>query len=634
MMRRFTMTLILLAICGCASLPREVFYPVGLPEARTIDYRDPASYPAAPIPANLPPYTVANMPPKSAEWQLSLDDAIRVALENAKAVRVLAGTTAVASGKTIYDAAITQTTIDQAQARFDPALSWNNQWSRPNVPLTTVDPNDFTRSIFFSNATDTYLSTAGLTKTNLLGGQAGLTWIENPTRFPGGGSLTSPFVTGLGVPLNPETSRSLALTYTQPLLQGAGFRVNNAPIVIARLNTEISFFQYKDSVQEMVRGVAEAYWNLVQARIDLWAKNKQVEVSEFNYNLAQAKLDVGLGDAKDVAQSKVTYQQFVAARIAAEANVLTREGALRNILGLPPNDDRHIVPVSPPTKDRLSVEWDKLVQLAAERRPDIVELKIIIEAEQQRLIQAQDQTLPKLDASAQYRWNGLTGIMPNGDRLTASGSKFTDWTLGINFSVPLGLRQGRAQIRQERLLIDKDRANLDQGLHAAIHELASTVRDLESTYKQYLAYRETRIAADVNVKVQNANYRADRNIYLNVLQALNDWGAAVSSEAASLLAYNVALATLERQTGTILETHGLVFQEERFRAAGPLLLPSLNRIYPFALVPVGAPQLYPGKGVPAEHFFDLREPVPRDLKSAVQFLTPFTVEASPLSFTR
>ena len=106
MMRRFAMTLILLAICGCATLPRDVFYPLGLPEARTIDYRDPASYPAANIPANVPPYTVANIPPKDAEWQLSLDDAIRIALENAKAVRVLAGTTAVASGKTIYDAAI------------------------------------------------------------------------------------------------------------------------------------------------------------------------------------------------------------------------------------------------------------------------------------------------------------------------------------------------------------------------------------------------------------------------------------------------------------------------------------------------------------------------------------------------
>jgi hypothetical protein len=109
---------------------------------------------------------------------------------------------------------------------------------------------------------------------------------------------------------------------------------------------------------------------------------------------------------------------------------------------------------------------------------------------------------------------------------------------------------------------------------------------------------------------------------LNVLQALNDWGNAVTSEAAALLTYNVSLATLERRTGTILQTHGLVFNEERFRAAGPLLLPSHDRLYPSANPPDGNPQLYPPGNEPAENSFDLRNPAPRDMKSGVQFLRP------------
>jgi len=250
------------------------------------------------------------------------------------------------------------------------------------------------------------------------------------------------------------------------------------------------------------------------------------------------------------------------------------------------------------------------------------------------LLQAENQMLPQLNAVAMYQWNGLTGTMPNGETLSTGAGKFTNWTLGVNFSVPLGLRQGRAQVRQEKLLIERDRANLDQGLHNAIHELSSSVRDLDNAYAQYEAFKETRKAAEINVKVQDAQFRLGRSIYLNYLQALTDWGNAVSSEAAALLSFNVALATLERRTGTILETHGLVFQEERFRAAGPLLLRSHDREYPSALVPVGAPQLYPTSGGPAENFFDLREPVPRSLKSAVQFLTPLTIERPPSSFTR
>src|SRR5262249_20182221 len=90
------------------------------------------------------------------------------------------------------------------------------------------------------------------------------------------------------------------------------------------------------------------------------------------------------------------------------------------------------------------------------------------------------------------------------------------------------------------------------------------------------------------------------------------WGTAVSSEAQQLLAYNIALAALERQTGTILETHGLVFFEERFKAAGPLGILGHGRLYPSAIIPAGSPERYPSTGKPAENAFDLTNPAPRE----------------------
>jgi outer membrane protein TolC len=613
--------LLLTTACGCGVTVGEVLHNVIMPEQRTIEHRDTELLPAVPIPESSPPKTVSNPRPDLTDWQLSLDEAIRISLEKSNVIRVLTGTTATASGQTIYDAAITNTTIDQAQGTFDPVLQQKNTWSRTNTPTAVPDFTDPTRSDITSTPVTGYAGSLGLTKTNVLGGQAGVTWTENPVHFSG---LNNPLLTTGGFPLNPQQTSAVNFTYTQPLLQGAGFRVNMAPIVIARLNTEMSFFQYKDSVQEMVRSVIEAYWNLVNARTDVWAKKIQVQLSEESYLREQARLKAGLADLKDVAQARVTYTQFKANLVASEAAVLTREGALRNVLGLPPTDDRYIVPVSAPTSQRLRPEWDKLVQLAESRRPDIIELKIIIEAEQQRLLQAENQMLPQANAVAAYQFNGLSGTMPNGDGLASGAGRYTNWTLGVNFSVPLGLRQGRAMVRQEKLLILRDRANLDQGLHNAIHELSTTVRDLDSAYEQYLAYKETRAAAEINVKVQNEKFRAGQSIYLNVLQALNDWGNAVTSEAAALLSYNVALATLERRTGTILETHGLVFHEERFRAAGPLVLPSHDRRYPAALPPAGSPQLYPGGNEPAENSFDLRNPAPR--KSAVQFLRPVVAD--------
>ena len=96
----------------------------------------------------------------------------------------------------------------------------------------------------------------GLSKINTLGGTARLGVDVNPSRaqaLPG------------TLPLNPQTRSSIELSYTQPLLQGAGRAVNLAPIVIARLNTERSYFQMKDSMQQSVRSVIGAYWAVVFA---------------------------------------------------------------------------------------------------------------------------------------------------------------------------------------------------------------------------------------------------------------------------------------------------------------------------------------------------------------------------------
>jgi outer membrane protein TolC len=604
---------------GCSSAVSEVVHDVILPEQRAVDYRDPAQLPKAPVPTNFPPpRTVSDSPPDEVEWRLSLDEAIHIALVNAQVVRVLAGLTANTSGQTIYDAAITNAVIDEQQARFDPVLTSKNTGSRTNTPVATLNPSDPTQTLFTSTPIDAYLSDFSLSKTNVLGGQWSLDWIENPMRFHGTNFVNSAAgafsPTGFEFsqfPLNPQNPSSVELSYTQPLLQGGGLRVNLAPIVIARIDTERSYFQYKDSVQELVRGTIEAYWTLVQARTDVWARKIQVDQSKEAYEREAARLKTGFADLGSVAQAKVTYSQFRANLIAAEATVLAREGALRNLLGLAPEDQRRIVPVSAPTTLHLKPDWQPLIELAEQRRPDIVELKLLVESDKQRLIQAEDLTRPKLDAVAMYRFNFLDGNGPNGEHISSTDTQqFEDWSIGLNFSMPLGLRQGRATVRERSLTIARDRANVEQGVHAAVHQLAATVRDLENFYQQYLAYRDTRAAAYENVQVQIEQFRARRNIYLNVLQALNDFGNAVSSEAGALLSYNVALATLERQTGTILETHGLIFVEERHRFAGPL--PGHPRDYATDMPAAGTPTRYPSSGQPGENSFDLRNPDPHE----------------------
>jgi outer membrane protein TolC len=594
----------LFCVIGISGRCTAQMLPLLMPEEQCIPGRRPEQLPQVPVPDLPPPRTVDDPGEEIPPLYLSLDEAIRIALENAEVIRVLTGVGAANSGQTIYDPAIATPAIDEARSIFDPVVTLNNTWTRVEPPLAIFNPAVPGGVAITGVQTNRYDLSLDVTQQNLTGGTAGLRVLADRSRFQPG-----------IFPLNPEGTSAVELSYVQPLLAGRGVDVNRVPIVLARIDAERSYFQLKDSVQELVRGVVDAYWGLVFARTDVWARRQQVEQGQFAFEQTQAAMDIGRVDIADLAQTRLAFAGFRANLVTAEANLIQQEAALRNHLGLPPTDARRLVPSTPPASERIEFLWQSLLQLAQQERPDIIELKLILEADQQQLLLARNRAQPQVDAVALYRWNGLEGEIPSGPLISAPDGTATDWTLGINFSVPIGLRDARAELRRQDLLIARDTANLNQQLHAMAHELATSLRNLAQFYAQYQAFRITREAARDNLEAQIGEYVAARTNFLNVLQAITDWGNAVSNEALALTQYNTGLASLERQTGTIIDTHGVRFFEERFWSIGPLGRLGRERAYPQALPPTANVPRYPAGEQPAEQYFRLDDPLEGVIRS-------------------
>ncbi|QDT05424.1 Outer membrane efflux protein [Rubripirellula lacrimiformis] len=586
-----------------------------LPEQRCLDVRSPGQMCQVAVPLTRRPATVNDPQFDAPVRHLTLNDAINIALANSEVVRVLGGVTASTSGRTIYDTAIINTTIDQQRAAFDPNLQLNNSWNQTETPTAAFDPLDPTNAIINGTQNEGYGLDFGLSKRNLLGGTTNLGVNSNRSR------ITPGFL-----PLNPADRTATDLSYTQPILAGAGKAANQVPIVLARIETERSYFQYKAAVQQSVQGVIEAYWSLVFAKTDLWARNQQVEQATFANNRTIARVAAGDASSGDLAQTQLALENFRASLLASQANVLQRQAALLNILGLPPYEAQRTVPVTPMTEDLIAVDWASINELAQRERPDIIELKLILEADQQRFLLADNQARPQLNGVALYRWNGLEGIAPAGNRVRSGSGDFEDWSLGINFSIPLGLRAERASLRQRRLIIQRDRANLDQGLHNMQHLLALSLRNLEQFYAQYERFQAVRVAARKNLEQQLAQYDEGIVQFIVVLQAIVDWGNSVSAEAQSLSQYNTELARLELQTGTILQEHNIVFFEERFRSIGPIGRLGSEECYPRSQRPSANVDRYKGGSQPSEDFFDLEDPVNRKSASESDQSSPVEVD--------
>lgn len=518
-----------------------------LPEQRELCVRSPEELPPAPVPAVGIPFTVSIESDNRIKETISLDEAIQIALRNAEVIRVLTGVSATNSGQTIYDVAINNTEIDRQASVFDPAFNASLVWNKRDGGI-------------FPSSIDSIDTQVGLNKRLFNGGTVGLNVNSNSSYFEPGVSL-----------LDPEYASSAALELSQPVMRGYGRAANLAPVVVARIDTERSYFRFKDSVQELVRGVIAAYWNLVGARVDVWARQQQVEQAEFAYQRALARQDKGFTQLADLAQARSALANFRASLITARSTLILAETALRNILGLDPSDTSVFVPTSLPMLEQVEFDWNEIVAIAEQYRPDVIELKLILQADRQNLLLADNQAKPQLDGIANYRWDGLQGELPSGIVVPDQAGRFAGFNLGVNFSVPMGLRRDRASLRRQELVLARDRANLEQGIFQMVQQLTINYRNLDQFFEQYVAFKEARAAARQNYENQAAEFVAGRREFINVLQAITDWGNAVSQEARSITQYNTELANVERQSGTILETHGIFFAEERYSSLGPRL---------------------------------------------------------------
>jgi len=250
---------------------------------------------------------------------------------------------------------------------------------------------------------------------------------------------------------------------------------------------------------------------------------------------------------------------------------LTREAALRNILGLPPSNKLHIVPVSPPAKTPLPIQWKSSCSLPSKMRPHRRAEDSSSKPRSNGSFRPRTRCGPRSTPSPQYRWNGLRPApCRTRDRLSTGVGTYTDWTLASTFSVPAGCARA-GSVRQER----SDRIVTGPISIRGCMRLCTSWRARCATwrgaYKQYLAYHESRLAADINKESRRELQRGRPGyIYLNVLQADERLGFRVVVGGGRVAGLQRGPGEPGRRTGHDPRNHGLYFTRTFGRRAAAL----------------------------------------------------------------
>ena len=491
--------------------------------------------------------------------ELRLREAIELSLAKSDIIQTLDSGGVQIASTTRYDPKIQWARSNAADAAFDPRLSAAYLGSRVNEPPATFfgpgislntrrDEGDFIASVSKPWATGATTSVGYLPPLGYL-------------YFPNG--VTNRF--------NPIYSSSLVFEARQPLLRGAGTRVNLAPLRIAQLRAEQSLWEVKQATLAQVRSVEEAYWDLQAALVTVDVMERVLPLVTEVVRIERYRAQSERSTLADVARASIQSDQFQQQRLLARNSVVEKELRLRNLMGMEVVDGVRLVPVDLPTRESFTLDHASAVANALDNRPDLVRQRLGVRIRELEYDVARNGIRPQLDLQAIYRTSG------NGQQLNTSLQQMADfqystWTLGLTFSVPLGNRAAKANLRATEMQLTRDRALFRQATQNVSFRLMDLIRETENSFAQYeLALRRVRNTQEwlraARIRFSNPPPAGGSQDWL--LLALYDYQAALrqhidaTTEASVLLArYNTQLAKVEEAQGILLENRGIELTDD------------------------------------------------------------------------
>ena len=360
---------------------------------------------------------------------------------------------------------------------------------------------------------------------------------------------------------DPAYDSSVTLGLSQPLLRGFGEDVNTASIQLARNADRLAAVQLQARLLDLVVGVEQAYWNLVVARQDLVIAEWLVAEGERIRDILDNRrgFDTTLAQYADAV---ATVESRKTRRIKARRDVGLAADALKAIVNdpeLPVGGEFDLVPVDYMIDAPFTFDLRDSVTTALGRAPAIDAAVLGIDDASIREIVARNGRLPALDLRAEMAWLGLAGSY--GGSVRAIDGDFVDYVVGLQFSQPIGNRAAESVVRQARLRRSSAVIAYRQTVQDTVLAVKNSVRDIDAGYALVGQARNFRLAQAENLRALEAlreTLAALTPEFLNLLfQRQERLGEAQIQEIGALVAYNLAIANLNRATGTGLDASGI-----------------------------------------------------------------------------
>ncbi len=336
------------------------------------------------------------------------------------------------------------------------------------------------------------------------------------------------------------------LQVKQPLLRGAGVRVNRASVEGARLSDRINQLDLKAILINQVTQAILLYRQLFQRQEELKIAQLTLENSRRLLEVTEALIEAG----KRAPVQRIQGQADVAAQ---ELRVLEAENALDRarleLLNLLELDRELLIVAEPPTAEEPPIlEYQPLLAVAISHNPGYLKAQLSQKVAGYQLIEAADQRRWSLDWETQYNW------LPS--NLIQTRSNFQT---GLTLSQVLGDLTREQGFQQSQVNLSKAENTVNLEYAKLGIDLSDRLRDIQLTLEQVNQSETARVLAQQQLETEQTKLSLgiQGTSLTEIIRFQNDLALARQRELTALINYLNALTSLDQLLGVTLERWNL-----------------------------------------------------------------------------
>ena len=442
---------------------------------------------------------------------------------------------------------IRRTAVTEALATFDFRVFADNRYVNTDDPvgnlLTTGGPDRYLDTNWYS--------AAGVRQKNEYGGQ-----LEISQRMGYEDSNSIYFY-----PLYQGTTR-MCISYTQPLLNGAGKAYNESVVLLADIDSNVAAAEFSTDLESHLLEITRAYWALYLARVELLQKRRLSAEGDRILSELEGRRNLD-ASRNQLVRANAAAAVRHAGLIRAQAAVENAESRIHALVNDPESlaDGRiEMLPVQRPQQAYLAAGVRSSVLTALHHRPEIEKAVQDIHAGGVRLGVAEKDLLPVLNAVVGMY---VCGLEADGQIARSFADQFSlgqpSYSLGLQFEMPLGNHAAEARLRRRHLEMEQLTQELASAVLLVLRDVEVAVREVDATYREMQAKYRAMLASAAQLTYLQDRWRLLPGeeqvagiVLEDVLEAQDRLAEMECEFAAAEVGYNQALCDLQWSMGMML----------------------------------------------------------------------------------